>query len=59
MNKSVSNDCIRNRVRIVTFIVVDFGLLHLPTLKPRCMNLRELASNWESRRLLLLHPCAV
>ena len=59
MNKSVSNDCIRNRCADCDFHCCSFRFATLTYLE-RFMNIRELAWSWESRLLLvLLHdPCA-
>ena len=60
MNKSVSNDCIRDGCADCGFRCCCFRFATLTYLE-RFMNMRELAWSWESRLLLvlLLHdPCA-
>ena len=53
MNKSVSNDCIRNRCADCDFRCCCFRFATLTYLE-RFMNMRELAWSWECRRRLLL-----
>ena len=56
MNKSVSNDCIRDGCADCGFRCCCFRFATLTCLE-RFMNMRELAWSWESR-LLLHDPCA-
>ena len=57
MNKSVSNDCIRDGCADCGFHCCCFRFATL-TYFERFMNMRELAWSWESRLLLLHDPCA-